>query len=106
MRRSSKLFKANPRYLKNAIRKAWRDDAKVEPTTVMVNGKSVPGKTITVTPFANDPESDKMLGLEGMTYTVGLADDVPGEIALMDIHAPASGLAKFSEVLHYQSETK
>ena len=102
----SKLFKANPRYIKNAIRKAWRDDAKVERTSVTVDGKSVPGTSITVTPFAQDPEVDKMLGLEGMTYTVAIADAVPGEIALMDIHAPASGPAKFSEVLRYRSETK
>lgn len=102
----SKLFKANPRYLKNAIRKAWRDDAKIVDAPVQVDGKSVPGTTITVTPFANDPEKDRMMGLEGITYVVQIADSVPGNIAKIDIHAPATGTSMFSETLTYQGETK
>ena len=101
----SKMFKANPRYLKNAIRKAWRDDAKIVATDVMVDGKSVPGTRITVTPFVNDPETDKMLGLEGATYVVEIADSVPGLITSIDIRAPETGPAKFSETLHYETET-
>ena len=102
----SKLYKANVRYLKNAIRKAWRDDAKIVDVPVMVDGKSVPGTKITVTPFSNDPEKDKMMGLEGMTYTVEIADSVPGNIATIDIRAPADGKPMFSETLRYQSESK
>ena len=34
----SKLFKANPRYLKNAIRKAWRDHATIEPAQDAIDG--------------------------------------------------------------------
>jgi hypothetical protein len=101
----SKLFKANPRYLKNAIRKAWRDDAKVVATDVMVDGKPVPGTRITVTPFVNDPETDKMMGLDGIAYVVELADSIPGVITMMDIRAPVTGAATFSETLHYQTET-
>lgn len=100
----SKIFKGNPRYLKNAIRKAWRDDAKIEPVSVSVDGKSMPGTRIAVQPFANDPEKDKMMGLEGMTYVVEIADGVPGQIASIDIRAPADGAPKFSETLRYMSE--
>lgn len=102
----SKLFSANPRYLKNAIRKAWRDDAKIEDAQVMVDGKMVPGTRITVTPFVNDGEKDKMKGLEGMVYTVEIADSVPGNIADIDIYAPPQGPRKFSETLRFKSETK
>ena len=100
----SKLFHGNVRYLKDTIRKAWRDNAKIESVSVDVNGKSMPGTRITIMPFANDAEKDKMLGLEGMTYIVELADSVPGQIATIDIHAPTNGVAKFSEILRYMSE--
>jgi hypothetical protein len=97
----SKAFKGNPRYLKNAIRKAWRDDAKIENVPVDVDGKQVAGTRITVTPFKTDPEADKMMGLEGMVYIVEIADSVPGDIANIVIRAPAQGDAKLSETLHY-----
>ena len=97
----SKAFKANPRYLKNAIRKAWRDHAKIEPAQIDVNGKTVAGTRITVQPFVGDPQAEKMKGLDGMVYTVEIADSVPGNIAAIDIHAPPDGGSKFSETLHY-----
>lgn len=102
----SKIFKANPRYLKNAIRKAWRDDAKIENTSIDVDGRTVPGTRITVAPFINDAEKEKMLGLDGMTYTVEIADSTPGSISNIQIQAPANGAPKFSEMLHYESEGK
>lgn len=102
----SKLFKANPRYLKNAIRKAWRENAKVVDGPIDVDGKSVPGTKITVTPFAGDEEKSKMMGLEEMTYTVEISKDVPGTIAAIDIHAPENGKALFSETLRYHGDKK
>ena len=102
----SKLFKANPRYLKNAIRKAWRDEAKIDRTSIVVDGKSVPGTRVAVTPFLNDSQKDKMMGLEDMSYVVEVADSVPGQIAKIDIRAPAAGLPKFSETLNYTAEKK
>lgn len=102
----SKLFKANPRYLKNAIRKAWRDNAKVEPAQDTIGGKQVAVTRVTVMPFVDDPESDKMMGLQTMAYVVDIANDVPGTIAVIDIHAAAQGKPLFSETLRYEAETK
>ena len=64
----STLFKANPRYIKNAIRKAWRENAKIEPAQDEIDGKPVAVTRITVTPFVNDPESDRMKGLQTSSY--------------------------------------
>ena len=100
----SKSFKANPRYLKSAIRKAWRDSAKIEPAEVNVGGKLMPGTRISVQPFLDDPEADKMKGLDKLVYTVDIADSVPGYIAAVDIRTPAGGTAAaFSETLRYGS---
>ena len=97
----SKAFKANPRYLKNAIRKAWRDHAAIEPCQTEFDGKKVAGTRITVQPFTGDPQADKMKGLDGMMYVVEIADSVPGNISVIDIHAPPDGGAKFTETLHF-----
>jgi hypothetical protein len=102
----AQLFQANPRYLKNAIRKAWRDAPKVEDVSLTVDGKSVPGTRVTIQPFLNDPMKNLMKGLEDLTYTVDIADSIPGEIVAIDIHSPAEGAAKYSESLRYEAETK
>jgi hypothetical protein len=98
----SKLFSANPLYLKKAIRKAWRDDAKIVDTPIEVDGKSVDGTKITISPFADDPQKDRMLGLESLIYTVEISGSVPGNIAEIDIQTPPGAAASFSEVLKYQ----
>ena len=102
----SKLFKGNPRYLKNAIRKAWRDKAEITPTSIMIGGKSVQGTRIAIQPFIDDPEKDKMMGLDTISYIVELADSIPGQIATIDITGPTATAPKFSEVLHVQPEAK
>lgn len=102
----SGLFKANPRYLKNAIRKAWRDNAKIEQAQDTIDGKPMAVTRISVTPFVGDSESDRMKGLQTMVYVVDVSKDVPGYIAAMDIHAVDGGKTLFSETLRYASETK
>ncbi len=102
----SKAWGANPRYLKNAVRKAWRENAKIENVPLTVDGKQVPGTRITIEPYKNDSEAVKMGGLETMVYTVEVADSVPGNLVRVDIHAPDSGTPSFVETLTYAGETK
>ena len=99
----SASFKANPRYLKNAIRKAWRDSPSIAPVQVAVGGRTVDATRITVQPFRGDAEADRMKGLASIVYTVDVSEAVPGYVVAMDIHAPAEGAASFSEQLHYQA---
>ena len=101
----SKTWHANPRYLKDAVRKAWREDAKIENVTLDVAGKSMPGTRITIEPYKDSDEKDKMGGLETMVYTVEVADGVPGNLAKVDIHAPATGTPSYAETLTYRAET-
>lgn len=102
----SALFKANPRYLKNAIRKAWRDHATIEPGQDEIDGKQTGVTRIVITPFVNDAESDRMKGLQTLSYTIDVSNDVPGYIAAMDIRATSQGKPLFSETLRYVSEIK
>ena len=100
----SKAWGANPRYLKNAVRKAWRENAKIENVPLTVDGKQVPGTRITIEPYKDDSETTKMGGLETMSYTVEVADSVPGNLVKVDIHAPATGTPSYSEIVTYTAE--
>lgn len=101
------VLKANPRYLKNAIRAGLLDKATVTPTTVELKGQAVPGWRIEAQPFAQDPNKEKMRGLERLIYTFVAADDVPGSIALIDIKAAAAdGSQLLSETLTYDPNAR
>lgn len=90
LRELAPRLKANPRYIKNAIRAALRDKASVERAQVTVDGRAAPATTVTIRPFVNDPSRSRMNGLDGLTYVFTVADDVPGQIAEITARATLS----------------
>lgn len=82
------LLEANPRYLKNAIRKGMREKATVTPTEVEFKGRKVQGWRVEMQPFVGDPLTERMRGFDNLTYTFVTSPDVPGEI--VSIHARAT----------------
>ena len=86
--RLSTQFYANSRYLKNAVRAGLRDKAEVTQTKIEVNGRSVAGWHVRMTPFRDDANKARMLGLDTLTYDFVGAKDVPGEIVEIRAFAP------------------
>lgn len=74
------LLEANPRYLKNAIRKGLRDKATIVPTQIEFQGKTVDAWRIETKPFVGDPQAERMRGFDTLTYTFVTSPAVPGEI--------------------------
>ncbi|CAO4157899.1 hypothetical protein [Methylorubrum extorquens] len=74
------LLEANPRYIKNAIRKGLREKATVTPTQVAFKGRTLEGFRVEMQPFLGDPLTERMRGFETTTYTFVVAPEVPGEI--------------------------
>lgn len=97
----SARLKGNPRYLKNAIRAAMRDRAKVTPAAIKVGDRTYEGWRVEVTPFKGDPNAQRMRGLDGLTYDFEIAPDVPGEIADIKITADTPAGRLFEEGLTY-----
>jgi hypothetical protein len=94
----SKLLGANPRYLKNAIRRALRD-APSAPD--QIDGQAKAWK-VEIKPFVDDPEKARMKGLETLTYTFRVAPELPGAIYEIDIAArDAAGAVLLEETLRY-----
>ena len=98
----ARVLQGNPRYLKLAIRKGLRERATVTPTKLSVDGREVDGWRIVTRPFVGDPRSDRMRGMDGMTYTFLVSPAVPGEIVSMEASArTAEGGELLEEKLGY-----
>ncbi|KAA2237487.1 hypothetical protein [Salinarimonas soli] len=100
----AKVLKANPRYLKNAIRASMRDRAEVTAVTTSVGGREVPAWRVEVKPFLDDAMKERMRGLEKLTYRFVVSDAVPG--ALVSAKASAAtpeGAMLLEEALTYDA---
>jgi hypothetical protein len=83
----SRTLHANPRYLKNAIRKAWREKASIAKADVEIDGRTFVGTQISIQPFIDDPNKARANGLETLTLTVDISESVPGRIAAIVVKA-------------------
>ncbi|WP_420847288.1 hypothetical protein [Methylobacterium organophilum] len=81
------LLDANPRYIKNAIRKGLREKATVTPTQVTYKGRQVDGWRVEMQPFVGDAQTERMRGFDALTYTFVTAPEVPGEIVSIEARA-------------------
>jgi len=68
----------NPPYLKNQLRNALRDKAKVDPVKIDYDGHTIDGYRIAVQPYVDDANAPKMLGYEGAKFSIVVSDAVPG----------------------------
>lgn len=85
----SKLLHANPRYLKNAMRKAMRENPTITPIKIKLAGKDVDATQILIKPFADDRDNRDRLGpFLNTTYTFVISDAVPGSIYSIKIDTP------------------
>ncbi|MFH6783122.1 MULTISPECIES: hypothetical protein [Methylobacterium] len=98
----AKVLKGNPRYIKNAIRRALRETATVTPTEVEVDGAKKPGWRVVARPFVDDPIRDRLRGFDSLTYTFVVSPAVPGQIVSIDAKAtnPEGGILLQETLTH------
>jgi hypothetical protein len=99
LQRLARIFQANPRYMKTAIRLALRN-AKAAPDRS--EGFDGPGWRVEVAPFKDDPHKARMHGLDALTYRFRVSAAAPGEITEIDIQAKNDkGEVLFEETTRY-----
>lgn len=81
------LLEANPRYIKNAIRKGLRDKSTITATKIDFKGRQIDGWKIVTSPFVGDPLTERMRGFDKITYTFVTSPEVPGEIVSIEAQA-------------------
>lgn len=83
----ARVLEANPRYLKNAIRKGLREKVTVTPTKVAFNGREIDGWRVVTKPFEGDAMTERMRGMSDLTYTFVTASEVPGEVVSIEVRS-------------------
>lgn len=79
-----------PAYFRNKIRKAMRDDAKIEQIRIKHDGHEVSGHKITLVPFKNDPNMQRVPEYQNTIYEFIVSDEVPGGIVSISSTIPGS----------------
>ena len=83
----AQLSKGSPFYIRNRVRDTIANGT-VEAATFDYAGKPVEGWKLTMVPFANDPNKDKLQELAGRRYEFLFSDAVPGGIYAIRVVTP------------------
>jgi hypothetical protein len=79
----------SPFYIRNRVKDALIQPSDIVEGEMMLDGRSVPVRTIRIYPFLDDPNRDRMMGFGDLELRVTMSDDVPGWY--MSLVAEASG---------------
>ncbi len=79
----------SPFYIRNRVKESLVQTSDIVEGEAMVNGRSVPTRTIRLYPFKDDPNRDRMQGFGDLELRVTMSDAVPGWY--MSLVAEASG---------------
>lgn len=79
-----------PAYFRNKIRKAMREDAKIEQMQIQHDGREISGHKITLVPFKSDPNMQRVPEYQNTIYEFIVSDEVPGGIVSISSTIPGS----------------
>ncbi|TCK31579.1 hypothetical protein EV667_1690 [Ancylobacter aquaticus] len=93
----AQLSKGSPFYLRNRVREHLASGT-VTPARLTFEGREVEGWKLTMRPFTEDPNKDKLQELVGRRYEFLFSDAVPGGLYSIDVVTPkADGAANMIE---------
>jgi hypothetical protein len=70
-------------YLKTMFTHGFKDKSKIEPVKIDYKGKTLDAYRITMLPYIDDPEPNKLQGYQGSKFIMVVSDQVPGEVVQM-----------------------
>lgn len=80
LRRMAKKFDGGGVYMRNRIRHAFRDRSETQAVTIEINGSTVTGTQVTITPFVGDRYRERLGEYEHKVYRFVVSSAVPGGI--------------------------
>ncbi len=90
----------SPFYIRNRVKDALIQPSDIVEGEAVVDGKTVPTRTIRMYPFADDPNSARMQGFGDLELRVTMSDSVPGWY--MSLVAEASEGAVYRSEVSFQ----
>lgn len=91
VREMNRLTKGQAAYFRKRIRMAVYQGASVKPVTLRWQGREVPGREITISPYLDDPLRGRFEQLAGKQYVFTLSDAVPGGVYAMRARVAGTG---------------
>ncbi len=80
----------SPFYIRNRIKASLEQDNPVLEETLETDGGSIKVTTVTLQPFRNDPNKDRMKGFGDLELTVRMSEQIPGWYYQLQAEAPVS----------------
>lgn len=68
----------SPFYIRNRVKESLVKFAEIESKAVELDGTEIAAQQITLRPFLNDKNTERMKGFGEMTLTITMSEDVPG----------------------------
>ncbi len=81
----------SPYYIRNRVKESLVQPSEIEEGEALVDGKTVPTRTIRLYPFADDPNQDRMQGFGALELRVTMSDAVPGWYISLVAEAAGAG---------------
>ncbi|WP_417605792.1 hypothetical protein [Primorskyibacter flagellatus] len=81
----------SPFYIRNRVKDALIQTSEVIEGEAEVDGRMVATKTVSLFPFKDDPNRDRMQGFGDLEMQVVMSEDVPGWYLSMTADAPGAG---------------
>jgi hypothetical protein len=82
----------SPFYIRNRVKDALVQPAEVSMGLAEFDGREVPVKVVTLRPFTEDPNRERMMGFGDLALTVTMSEEVPGWYLSLEATAPVEGV--------------
>ncbi len=95
----------SPFYIRNRIKESLVEEAPIEQVSVDYNDAKVAARDITLRPFIDDKNRDRMRGFQNIELSFTVSDDIPGwyHSLVATVANPAGGDPIYSNTLMLQS---
>jgi hypothetical protein len=108
VREMSRLTHGTPIHFQKMMRTALAESAQIKNIDIRFDGRSLPARQITITPYLADPNRERFEQLAAKKYVFTLCDGIPGHVYQLRAFVPAaSGSSKdeavIDETLTFQS---
>lgn len=93
----------SPFYIRNRVKESLLRAAEITRESAWFDGRTIPAVTVTLRPFAGDPNAPRMMGFGDLALSVTMSDQVPGWYLSLRAEAPGaeSGAPVYSSVLTF-----
>lgn len=78
----------SPFYIRNRMKEAMMRSARVEDLEASFEGRAVRARSLTLRPFEDDPNRDRMRGFADLAVTVTMSEAVPGWYSRLEARVP------------------